>query len=133
MTPRHRFWIPNEIISCAIILTVFRLPVRCFSLSIQFTLTQRTNEQEPSQWVTLGVVWTICSGLSISVQTLRINFSFPFTRENILGLGMGDASKKCLGRALSNKRPGDSAVLVTEVPGKFVHTTLRCQSRPEDT
>ena len=65
----------------------------------------------------MGNAWSgvddLFPGLSISVQTLRINFSFPFTRENILGLGMGDASKKCLGRALSNKRPGDSAVLVT--------------------
>lgn len=48
-----------------------------------------------------------------SVQTLRINFQQPFTRENIIALGMGDASKKCLTQILSKNAPGSSAVLVT--------------------
>lgn len=48
-----------------------------------------------------------------SVQTLKINFQMPFTRENLMGLGMGDASKKCLTQILSKNAPGSSAVLVT--------------------
>ena len=41
-----------------------------------------------------------------SVQTLKINFQMPFTRENLMGLGMGDASKKCLTQILSKNAPG---------------------------
>jgi len=51
-------------------------------------------------------------GLTFSVQTLKVNFNFPFTRENIMSLGMGDASKECLHLALT-RYPGSSAVLVT--------------------
>lgn len=51
-------------------------------------------------------------GLRISVQTLSLNFKFPITRENLIGLGFGNASKKCLMRALTCA-PGSSAVLVT--------------------
>ena len=52
-------------------------------------------------------------GLRVAVQTLSINFKVPVFRENCMMLGMGDASKGCLMRALSSKRPGSSAVLVT--------------------
>ena len=51
-------------------------------------------------------------GLRVSVQTLSINFKVPVFRENCLGLGMGDASKACLTRALT-MRPGSCAALVT--------------------
>merc|ERR1712196_370913 len=51
-------------------------------------------------------------GLSLSVQTLGINFKLPFTRENLISLGVGDASKKGLIKALS-EAPGSSAVMVT--------------------
>ena len=52
-------------------------------------------------------------GLRVAVQTLSVNFKVPVFRENCLMLGMGDASKECLMRALSSKRPGGCAVLVT--------------------
>ena len=52
-------------------------------------------------------------GLRVSVQTLSINFKVPVFRENCMMLGMGDASKGCLMRALSSAHPGGSAVLVT--------------------
>jgi len=51
-------------------------------------------------------------GLTCSVQTLSVNFMFPIIREQIIALGMGDASKECLNAALT-ARPGSSAVLVT--------------------
>lgn len=51
-------------------------------------------------------------GLTAHVQTLSINFCIPFTRENLLALGVGDASKDCLTKCLTHT-PGTSAVLVT--------------------
>jgi len=39
-------------------------------------------------------------GLQVSVQTLGINFVLPFTRENLISLGMGDASKPAILKAL---------------------------------
>eukprot|EP00811_Abedinium_folium_P034062 NODE_6977_length_1619_cov_13.101206.p1 GENE.NODE_6977_length_1619_cov_13.101206~~NODE_6977_length_1619_cov_13.101206.p1 ORF type:complete len:482 (+),score=74.73 NODE_6977_length_1619_cov_13.101206:22-1446(+) len=51
-------------------------------------------------------------GLTCSAQTLSLNFKFPITRENIIALGMGDASKPCLIRALT-MTPGSCAMLVT--------------------
>ena len=51
-------------------------------------------------------------GLSVSVQTLSINFSVPVFRENCIGLGMGDASKETITNALT-KCPGSCAALVT--------------------
>jgi len=51
-------------------------------------------------------------GLEVSVQTLGINFVLPFTRENLISLGMGDASKPAIIKALTQK-PGSGAVLVT--------------------
>jgi len=51
-------------------------------------------------------------GLSFSLQTLTFNFNFPVTRDNLICLGLGDASKKCLTNIFTAD-PGDSAVLVT--------------------
>lgn len=51
-------------------------------------------------------------GLTCSVQTLSMNFKFPVTRENLIALGAGDASKACLLNALRGS-PGSSAMLVT--------------------
>lgn len=50
--------------------------------------------------------------LTCSVQTLSINYAIPFTRENLIALGLGDASKGCLIKTLTSK-PGSSAMLVT--------------------
>lgn len=51
-------------------------------------------------------------GLDVSVQTLSINYKIPLTRENLIGLGLGDASKECLTTILKGHK-GYSAVLVT--------------------
>ena len=51
-------------------------------------------------------------GLTVSVQTLAINFSVPVFRENCIGLGMGDASKETITNALT-RGPGSCAALVT--------------------
>jgi len=51
-------------------------------------------------------------GLAVSVQTLGINFKLPFTRENLIALGLGDASAAALTRVLTGAE-GSSAVLVT--------------------
>eukprot|EP00811_Abedinium_folium_P032337 NODE_5390_length_1775_cov_49.375607.p1 GENE.NODE_5390_length_1775_cov_49.375607~~NODE_5390_length_1775_cov_49.375607.p1 ORF type:complete len:470 (+),score=80.38 NODE_5390_length_1775_cov_49.375607:85-1494(+) len=51
-------------------------------------------------------------GLTCSLQTLGVNFKLPITRENFIALGMGDASKPCLLRALT-KSSGSCALLVT--------------------
>jgi hypothetical protein len=51
-------------------------------------------------------------GLKASLQTLSINFWLPVTRENIIGLGIGDASRSSIHRALT-LHPGSSAILVT--------------------
>jgi len=51
-------------------------------------------------------------GLRVSVQTLGINFKLPFTRENLISLGVGDASKESLIKVLT-EAPGSGAVLVT--------------------
>ena len=51
-------------------------------------------------------------GLRCSVQTLALNFNLPVTRENLLALGAGDASKRTLPRVLGGGR-GSSAMLVT--------------------
>lgn len=49
-----------------------------------------------------------------SVQTLSVNFVMPFTRENLIALGLGNASAACLKGALGASAPsGSSAVLVT--------------------
>eukprot|EP01062_Namystynia_karyoxenos_P010314 TRINITY_DN13651_c0_g1_i1.p1 TRINITY_DN13651_c0_g1~~TRINITY_DN13651_c0_g1_i1.p1 ORF type:complete len:508 (+),score=149.29 TRINITY_DN13651_c0_g1_i1:105-1526(+) len=50
-------------------------------------------------------------GISISVQTLSVNFWLPVFRDHIIALGTGDASRGTLMRAL--KGPGRSALLVT--------------------
>jgi len=59
-------------------------------------------------------------GLKASVQTLSVNFAIPITRENIIALGMGDASAECLTRALT-MGPGHSAVLVTGGAQESMH------------
>lgn len=51
-------------------------------------------------------------GLTLSLQTLKVNWFIPISRETIMGLGMGDASKPSLTRALTHG-PGHSAMLVT--------------------
>lgn len=69
-------------------------------------------------------------GISASCQTLGINFKLPFTRENLIALGLGDASKESLCTALTEK-PGSSAVLVTG--GAATHSDagpeVRCRRR----
>ena len=55
-----------------------------------------------------------------SVQTLGVNFKIPIIRDQCISLGMGDASKGCLMRALT-VRPGSSAVLVTGGAKESMH------------
>mmetsp|Transcript_7172 Transcript_7172/g.13583 ORF Transcript_7172/g.13583 Transcript_7172/m.13583 type:complete len:461 (+) Transcript_7172:40-1422(+) len=52
-------------------------------------------------------------GLTACVQTLPINFNLPLMRENVIALGIGNASKSSLLNTLSPDKPGFSAVLVT--------------------
>ena len=59
-------------------------------------------------------------GLSVSVQTLSINFKVPVFRENCIGLGMGDASKECITNALT-RGPGSCAALVTGGAKESMH------------
>jgi len=51
-------------------------------------------------------------GLAVSIQTLGVNFKIPIIREEIIALGVGDASKGSLMRALGGAS-GSSALLVT--------------------
>lgn len=55
----------------------------------------------------------IFPGINLSVQTLNINFKIPITRELLIMLGVGNASKASLTKALNKKTPGTSALLVT--------------------
>eukprot|EP00811_Abedinium_folium_P032256 NODE_5328_length_1782_cov_16.447734.p1 GENE.NODE_5328_length_1782_cov_16.447734~~NODE_5328_length_1782_cov_16.447734.p1 ORF type:complete len:475 (-),score=54.79 NODE_5328_length_1782_cov_16.447734:296-1720(-) len=59
-------------------------------------------------------------GLTCSVQTLPMNFKCPIMRENIIALGMGDASKPCLLRALS-MASGSCAMLITGGAKESMH------------
>jgi len=56
---------------------------------------------------------TIFPGISLSVQTLAMNFKIPLTRELLIMMGFGNASKASLQNALDKKIPGSSALLVT--------------------
>jgi hypothetical protein len=52
-------------------------------------------------------------GLRVSVQTLSINFKVPGFRENVIALGVGDASKQSITNALTKHGKGSSVALVT--------------------